>query len=299
MPTASPRVAPAARSMVVPGRVSIPLIAARSFLSFAFAGVAAALTTAFSLFTVTGQRADEAAMTGVSLSASSLVNAAGKIGIDLIVPASVVTVLFSVVFALWKRRYLAAGAAIVVVAGSNLTAQLLKDSITRPSLLPEMSWYGNSLPSGHATLVLSATAAAGIGLSQLRAKWIVLALIGITAVAGSIGVVAAGWHRPSDVLVAGFIVVAWLYAVTGVTAMVSIARARRDGVAVHRIVPAARTIAGVVGLLLLMAAGTNIALYSLGATGPFVTVVAVSGIAALIAVASGASVVDPRPVRRR
>lgn len=110
--------------------------------------------------------------------------------------------------ALWRGRPRRALAAVIVVAGANVTTELLKAALAHPRyqpvLNPEEVGYA-AFPSGHAT------AAASIAIAYLfvvPARWRVpTALLGagfVSAVGCS--VVVLDWHFPSDV--AGGILVA-------------------------------------------------------------------------------------------
>jgi membrane-associated phospholipid phosphatase len=117
--------------------------------------------------------------------------------------------------AVWRGRPRRALAAVVVVAGANVTTELLKAALAHPRyqpvLNPEEVGYA-AFPSGHAT------AAASIAIAYLfvvPARWRVLtALVGAGFVAAvGCSVVVLDWHFPSDV--AGGILVAcgWGFAV--------------------------------------------------------------------------------------
>jgi len=102
--------------------------------------------------------------------------------------------------------WLAAGA-LVLVAGANITTQVLKSYVfERPDLLALGA--PNSLPSGHTTVAASvALALAIIAPPVLRVP---------TAVAGTAGslvvgaaTMVAGWHRLSDVVAALMVSAAW------------------------------------------------------------------------------------------
>ncbi|MGH3386948.1 MAG: phosphatase PAP2 family protein [Nocardioidaceae bacterium] len=126
--------------------------------------------------------------------------------------------------ALLRRGFALAAAAGVLVAGANLTTQLLKnDLLTRPDL-----GHGtlNSLPSGHTTLAFSLVLAAILAApSVLRlAATLVGAMVGTLTGAAT---VVAGWHRPSDVVVAILVTVAWGAATVAVLALVTPSPARR------------------------------------------------------------------------
>lgn len=113
-----------------------------------------------------------------------------------------------VAVALARRRYRQAVAAAAVMAGANLTTQILKPALGR---LDPLGGDAERLsegifPSGHATVAMSLALALVIVVpAPLRP---VAAVIGV-GYAGAVGVglVLLGWHFPSDV-VGGFLVAA-------------------------------------------------------------------------------------------
>ena len=127
---------------------------------------------------------------------------------------SVVSVLAAtcvVAFIALARRRIAVGlAAIMLIAGSAITAQQLKDHLVRPNLGvdPERAGAGNSLPSGHATVAASVAVALVLVLPP-RARGVgALVGAGYAAVVG-VATMSAGWHRPSDSIAAFLIVGLW------------------------------------------------------------------------------------------
>jgi membrane-associated phospholipid phosphatase len=112
--------------------------------------------------------------------------------------------------ALARRRVLLAVVATVLIAGANLTSQLLKEATLRPDLGidVERAGAGNSLPSGHATVAASVAVALVLVLpSRVRGLAGVIG-VGYAGVAG-VATVSAGWHRPSDAVAALLVVGAW------------------------------------------------------------------------------------------
>jgi hypothetical protein len=110
-----------------------------------------------------------------------------------------------VVLALIRRRFAAAGAAVLIVGGANVTTQLIKAMVERPDL-----GYGsnNSLPSGHTTVVISIVLAALlVAPAGLRALAVALGSFAIVFIGMS--TVVAGWHLTSDVLAALTVTLAW------------------------------------------------------------------------------------------
>jgi membrane-associated phospholipid phosphatase len=110
---------------------------------------------------------------------------------------------------LLRRRWGAAGSAAVVIIGSNVTTQVIKDGVFhRTGLVGEWNRDINTLPSGHVTVVVAAWAALLFVTPRSRRP--------LTAFAGAVAACAIGlatlgdrWHRPSDVVAAVLVVVAW------------------------------------------------------------------------------------------
>lgn len=110
--------------------------------------------------------------------------------------------------ALVRRRWSLAAQVAVVMAGSNISTQLLKHSVfDRPDLGTE-SWWGNSLPSGHTTVAASVSVA--LVLAVPRAARPVIALLGAAYTAATgVSTLVGQWHRPSDVVAALCVVLFW------------------------------------------------------------------------------------------
>jgi membrane-associated phospholipid phosphatase len=112
--------------------------------------------------------------------------------------------------ALYRRRMRLAVAAAVMLAGANLSTQLLKPLLAIPR---PFEWLGGgaqvetaSWPSGHSTAAMSlALCAALVSSTRWRTQ---VAIAGtVFAVAVGYSVIALGWHYPSDVF-GGFLVAA-------------------------------------------------------------------------------------------
>jgi len=153
----------------------------------------------------TGQTWDHEAMSTVYAGREArlaVLSVLGRVSIGLVVGVLVACVGAAI---LRGRRDLAVGA-LVIVAGANVTTQLLKRQLLeRPDLgLGTI----NSLPSGHTTVVASA-AAAVILVAPVMMRGL-LALGGAAAVTmtGASTIVAA-WHRPADVIAALIVCLGW------------------------------------------------------------------------------------------
>lgn len=85
---------------------------------------------------------------------------------------------------------------VALVVGAQVVTQLLKAGLVRPD-----SADGNSLPSGHVTLVASLGVALVLVVPRLLRPLAGLAALAVTGLAG-VATIVAGWHRPSDVVAA-------------------------------------------------------------------------------------------------
>jgi membrane-associated phospholipid phosphatase len=164
----------------------------------------------FFVFTRDGQRLDWIALSGNSIGEDRIDSVVNSV-LDALSVASVLGATIVIGFiALIRRRILLAVVATLLVAGANLTSQVLKRLTERPELGVDVERLsaGNSLPSGHTTLAASIAIALVLVLpAQVRALG---ALVGATyaAVAG-VATMSAGWHRPSDAVASLLIVGAW------------------------------------------------------------------------------------------
>lgn len=111
---------------------------------------------------------------------------------------------------LLRRSWAATGLAAVVILGSNLTTQVIKDGVFyRVGLLGEWNRDINTLPSGHVTVVAAAWAAL---LLVTPRGWRPVAALAGAAVTCAMGLatIADRWHRPSDVVAGVLVVVLWM-----------------------------------------------------------------------------------------
>jgi membrane-associated phospholipid phosphatase len=106
-------------------------------------------------------------------------------------------------------------AAVLVVAGANVTTQLLKILLAHPRVKTAIGgdpFESNTFPSGHTTSAASiAIAYLFVVPARLRAPTLALG----TAITLAVGcsVVVIGWHRPSDVLGGLLVAAGWGFAV--------------------------------------------------------------------------------------
>ena len=166
-----------------------------------------AVATVF-LSRASGQRVDETALQGARLGRSHLIDEAlAVLGLVSVAGLALATAVIAVLAFTRRRVDLAIGAVLLVV-GANVTTQFVKYRVLeRPDLGIDTRAF-NSLPSGHTTVAASLAVALVLVVPvRLRA---VTGLLGAAATT-IIGVLtlAAGWHRPSDVVAALLVVGAW------------------------------------------------------------------------------------------
>ena len=210
------RLDPRTSGATVPGqRRRDPWSAARA-LGVALAAVAA-LVGVYVAFVQThrGQRWDQLAL--YHLGQSVVPRDAVRTLLETVTVGGVAVIL--VVFvsvALVRRRWVLACAAVALVVGANLTTEVLKhDLLNRPDM-----GYGqlNSLPSGHMTVVASLILA-GLLVVPRGARWLVALAGSLAVTVTAVGTVVAGWHRPSDVVAALAITLAWGALIVAVLAL--------------------------------------------------------------------------------
>lgn len=164
-----------------------------------------AILARFVLHTETGQRLDQEAMQALVTSPgaeTTLLSVLGRVSIGAIVTVMCLAVGTAVL----RRQFALAVGAMAIIAGANVTTQVLKHRILdRPDF-----GFGTypSLPSGHTTVVVSATAAL---LLVSPAIWrATVACVGSFASSlTALSTIPPNWHRPSDVIAACLVVLAW------------------------------------------------------------------------------------------
>ncbi|WP_431946193.1 phosphatase PAP2 family protein [Micromonospora marina] len=164
----------------------------------------------FAVHTELGQWLDTVALTGNRIGQDRIDGP-----VDTILNAmSVVSLLAATAvigfIALIRGRKALAVTATLLIAGANVTTQLLKYYLVRPDfgIDPQRAAAGNSLPSGHTAVAASVAVALILVLPRkLRVAGAFLGA-GYAAAAG-VATLSAGWHRPSDAVAAYLVVGAW------------------------------------------------------------------------------------------
>lgn len=179
------------------------------------AAVATAVVSAIGLVVVTylalhtsrGQELDDRAMRVFSVNGEpDAVRPLLRLLSDISIGSAGLAMVAFVVLALLRRGFTLAVAAAALVAGANVTTQLLKHAVlTRPDLD-----YGtlNSLPSGHTTLIFSLALAAML-VAPVRLRRVVSVAAAAVGTLAAVATVVAGWHRPADVVASMLVTLTW------------------------------------------------------------------------------------------
>jgi hypothetical protein len=190
-------------------RVAAGLVA---FLALLAVGV----TYRLFVTTAAGQRVDELAFAGALYGQGRLWAVAEPV-LDVVSVAFVVVAIgAAMLVAVARRRWVLAVQVAALVAGANVTTQLLKHQLLeRPDLLP--GWNGpNTLPSGHTTVAASVSAALLIATPRTWRPAVAVVGVLYTGATG-VSTLVGQWHRPSDVVAALLVVLAWGAAVCAFT----------------------------------------------------------------------------------
>jgi hypothetical protein len=206
-----------------------------------------------SVRTRSGQRIEEASRRARDVVPEDIVSGAWTL-IDTVSVASLaaVTAAVALIAMLRGRPRLAVTVGGAVLA-ANVAAQLLKrEVLTRPDIIG--AGENNSYPSGHATVAMSVLLALVLVVPE-RWRSVVGAAGLVYPIGIGVGVVTAGWHRPSDVvgswmvcLAVFSVAAALLIAATGYGTGSPRWRATTEVAAVAVVVSAILLVVGVAGL---------------------------------------------------
>ncbi|MCG2803695.1 MAG: phosphatase PAP2 family protein [Cellulomonas sp.] len=154
-----------------------------------------------------GQRLDQLSFIGALHGRTRLWQYAERV-LDPVSIGYVAAVLVTTMaIAFLRRRWLMALQVAVLMAGANLSTQILKYAVLdRPSF----GWgqAANTLPSGHTTAAASASAALLFVVTPRARPWVAVLGAGYTFATGWSTLIGQ-WHRPSDVVAAVLVVTAW------------------------------------------------------------------------------------------
>ncbi len=206
---------PAGRARVDEPRARTGARAVAALVALVAFGAAAATYRLF-VTTASGQQVDELAFAGAQHGQGRLWAVAEPV-LDVVSVAFVVIAIgAAMLVAVVRRRWVLAVQVAALVVGANVTTQLLKHQLLeRPDLLP--GWNGpNTLPSGHTTVAASVSAALLIATPRGWRPAVAVGGVVYTAATG-VSTLVGQWHRPSDVVAALLVVLAWGAAVCAFT----------------------------------------------------------------------------------
>jgi len=217
------------------------------------------LTWQLFVATARGQRVDDLAFDGARHGQGTLWVVAEPV-LDVVSNTFVLAGIgVAVLLALVRRRWVLALQVTALIVGANVTTQVLKHWVyDRPELLD--GWVGpNALPSGHTTV--AASIAAALLLAAPRGWRPLVAVAGSAwAAATGLSTLVGQWHRPSEVVAALLVVLAWGAAACALTPASSLDRPRSPGD--RMATPGSKVVAGL--LLLGGAAAAGVAAVALG-----------------------------------
>ena len=158
--------------------------------------------------TLAGQQVENAALQGALYGQTQLWRVAERV-LDVVSVGFIAAVLLgAMIIAALRRRWSLAMQVAVLMIGANLTTRVLKNAVFyRPDLGVEAS-YGNTLPSGHTTAAASVSAALLLVVPPRARPWAAVLGAGYTTATG-VSTLIGQWHRPSDVVAAVLVVLAW------------------------------------------------------------------------------------------
>jgi membrane-associated phospholipid phosphatase len=160
--------------------------------------------------------ADAAALSRVSSLEGTWLAGVARFFVDLGDPPEQLVLLALVcLVGFWRRRPRRTAAAVVLVAGADLTTQILKTVLAHPRYQPLLGYRQvdeTAFPSGHSTAVLSMAFAWALVLPR---SWrpAVLALGVALALGVGLSLVLLHHHFPSDVVGGWLVATGWLCAV--------------------------------------------------------------------------------------
>lgn len=198
--------APARPAPVVRERGQRVVVVALTVAALSFVGVW--LLWRVFVDTLGGQQIENAAFQGAQYGQTQLWRVGERV-LSLVSAGFIIAVLVAAMaIAALRRRWSLAVQVAVLMIGANVTTQVLKHAVfSRPDLGVEAS-YGNTLPSGHTTAAASVSAALLLVVPPRVRPWAAVLGAAYTAATG-ISTLIGQWHRPSDVVAAVLVVLAW------------------------------------------------------------------------------------------
>ncbi|MFC0675603.1 phosphatase PAP2 family protein [Brachybacterium hainanense] len=158
-----------------------------------------------------GQRLDELILMAAQADTSFVARLVLPAISTVTVPVIIAILATSAVLCLARRRVGLMVQLAVMAIGANVTTQVVKHGlIDRENLADGLAITPNSFPSGHTTFAAAAAVAIVLAVPS-RIRSLTACLATAWTVAAGVGTIAAGWHRPSDVVGAVMVVGAWTF----------------------------------------------------------------------------------------
>jgi membrane-associated phospholipid phosphatase len=181
------------------------------------AGVAAVYLLA--VWTAPGQRFEDAVLRAADLVAGSPEQARALNTLDAItVPSVVAAVILVLLIGLLRRRPFLGFLALGMIVASITTSEVIQRFAQRPILLAHgYRREDQSFPSGHTAVAMSLMCAL-VMVVPYRFRGLVVFLTSLWAASVGVATVTASWHRPSDTIGAGLIVIGYACAAVAVLA---------------------------------------------------------------------------------
>ncbi|MFG1885419.1 phosphatase PAP2 family protein [Micromonospora sp. NPDC049102] len=217
--------------------------------------------------TGTGQWVDTVALTGNEIGYDRIDGPVDRILNAMSVVSLLVATATIGFIALIRGRTALAVAATLLIAGANLSTQLLKYGLGRPDfgVDPERTAVSNSLPSGH-TAVAASVAVALMFVLPRKVRAVGAFVGAFYAAAAGVATLSAGWHRPSDAVAAYLVVGVWAALAGLLLPITQREEAQIEPGDAHRL---AAVVLGVAGVLALVASGVALSwLVDLRTIGP-------------------------------
>ena len=160
--------------------------------------------------TAPGQRFEDAVLRAADRVSGSTEQTRALDTLDAITVSSVVVALILVLLVAFLRRRILLGLLSVgMIAASIVTAEVIQHFVPRPILLEHgYRREDQSFPSGHATVAMALMCALMM-VVPYRFRGLVVVVGSLWAASVGVATVTAGWHRPSDTIGAGLIVVGY------------------------------------------------------------------------------------------
>jgi membrane-associated phospholipid phosphatase len=155
-----------------------------------------------------GQRVEAATLQGARYGQNRLWHVAEPVLSVVSVGFIAAAVLVAVLIAVVRRRWMLAAQVGVIMAGANLTTELLKlHVIDRPRLGVSGPAF-NTLPSGHTTAAASVSAVVVFVVPPRVRPW-AAAFGALYTAATGVSTLVGQWHRTSDVVAGILVVLGW------------------------------------------------------------------------------------------